>query len=157
MNAAVQHVEQPFEGGPPYAGKSFREDVRAQRHRRADRARWQRLADPGRVAAQQIQLERAKSLARDGRLRERAEAGIDAVDRCVAGGFAVHDSPRSIHAARGLRRKRHLLIAVGDGEKLADGKRRAVEQNHCGLRIVDCRLRSTDCRLLIDRRLAIAD
>ena len=81
VDAAIEHVDQPLERAAADAGEALGEDVGAQRHRRTHGADRQRLADAGRVAAQQIELERAKRIARDRRLGQRAEAGVDAVDR----------------------------------------------------------------------------
>ena len=62
-----------------------------------------RLADAGGVTAQQVDLQRAERVARDGRLRERAEAGVDAVDRRIAERLAIDDGARRVDA---LRRRR---------------------------------------------------
>ncbi len=81
VHAAVEQVDQAFERDAADAGESFGEHVGAQRHRRAHRANGERLADAGRVAAEQIELERAERAARNGGVGQRAEAGVDPVDR----------------------------------------------------------------------------
>ena len=45
----------------------------------------QRIADAGGMAAEQVELQRAERVVRNARLGERAEAGVDAVDRLVSG------------------------------------------------------------------------
>ena len=52
----------------------------------------ERLADAGRMAAQQVQLQRRQRVVRDAHLGERAEAGVDAVHRLVA--VRLADRPR---------------------------------------------------------------
>ena len=84
MDARVERVDQPVERRAPDAGVALREHVRPQRHHRPHRARRQRLADAGRVAAQQVPLQRPQRVPRNLHLGQRAEAGVDAVDRRVA-------------------------------------------------------------------------
>ena len=60
VDARVERVDQPVERRAPDAGVALREHVGAQRHHRAHRARRQRLADAGRVAAQQVALQLAE-------------------------------------------------------------------------------------------------
>ena len=91
MHAPVEQVEEALERGSANAGVALGEHVRAQRHRRAYRANRERLADARRVTAKQIELERTKRAARNGRLRQRTKAGVDPVHRVVARGFAIDD------------------------------------------------------------------
>ena len=60
MDAAVEQREQRLERLDADAGEALRQHVGAQRHRRAHRAHRQRLADAGGVAAQQVELQRAR-------------------------------------------------------------------------------------------------
>ena len=91
MHAGVQHREQVFDRPASDAGESFRQYVRPQGHRRADRAHAERLADAGGVAAQQVQLQRFERIAGNDRFRQRAETGIDAVHRTLVGRVAIDD------------------------------------------------------------------
>ena len=105
----VEQREQRLERLDANAGEALRQHVRAQRHRRAHGAHRQRLADAGGVAAQQIQLQRGELRRAGSRLGERAEAGVDAVDRRVAVGAC--DRPRrarrdASRAAGASRRRR---------------------------------------------------
>src|SRR5205814_715611 len=57
-HAAVEQVQKEIDGLGSHAGPSDRERVRAQEEDRADDIVRQRLAHPGGVAPQQVQLER---------------------------------------------------------------------------------------------------
>ena len=59
----------------------------------------QRLADAGGVAAKQIELQRGELIGRDRDFGQRAESGVDAVDRGVAARrVAVDDRARGVDA-----------------------------------------------------------
>ena len=91
MDAGVEQREQRLERLDADARVALGQDVAAQRHRGAHRAHRQRLADAGRVAAHQVHLQGVEVGAVDARLRERPEAGVDAVDRRLAGRGAIDD------------------------------------------------------------------
>ena len=105
MDARVERVDQPIERRAPDARVALREHVRAQRHHRAHGARRQRLADARRVAAQQVPLELAERVSRNLDLGQRAEAGVDAVDRRVARRVPIDDGARGVDGARGRARR----------------------------------------------------
>jgi hypothetical protein len=46
------------------------------------------------MAAEQIELKRAELIPRNGRFRERAESGVDAVNRNIPGRLTVDDDTR---------------------------------------------------------------
>ena len=81
MHAAVERRDQRVERLDANAGEAFGQHIGAQRHRRAHGADRQRLVDAGGVAAQQVDLQLRQIVAVDARFGERAEAGVDAVDR----------------------------------------------------------------------------
>ena len=132
VHAAVEQLDEALERGAANAGEALGEHVRAQRHRRAHRAHRQRLADAGRMAAQQIELQRAERAARNRRLRQRAEAGVDAVDRrrrprpCDRRRRATAST-----RARGGRREPDRRALVRDRDELgrASGSRRRGESS----------------------------
>ncbi len=130
VHAAVEQREQQLERRAPDAGEALRQDVGAQRHRRAHGADRQRLADAGGVAAQQIQLQRAERVARNRGLGERAEAGVDAVDRLVAGRLAIDDRARRVDARARRPAPARLSAPPSAMAQLFERERRAVEQNH---------------------------
>ena len=74
------------------------------------------------MAAQQVDLQRAKRVPGDSRLGQRAEARIDAVDRRVAERLTVDDRPRRVHARHGLGREPDDGVVVGDGQEVVEGQ-----------------------------------
>ena len=97
-------------------GEALRQHVGAQRHRRADGAGRQRIAEPGGVAAQQVELQRLERVGRDLDVGERSEAGVDAVGRLVAARPPIDDGARRAHALARRVGQRDRLAAVRDGE-----------------------------------------
>ena len=108
VDAVVEKVDQPLERRPPDAGETLGKDVGAERHRGANLAHGQRLTDAGGVTAEQVDLQCSKRLSRDRGFGQRAEAGVDAVDRRVAERLAIDDRPRRVDAGDGLGRERDL-------------------------------------------------
>ena len=102
---AIERLDQAVERRAAHARVALREHVRAQRHHRAHRADRQRLADAGGVAPQQVALEVAERVPRNLHFGQRAEAGVDAVDRRVAGRMAIDDGARGVDGRRGLARR----------------------------------------------------
>ena len=72
----------------------------------------------------------ARSSRCDARLGERAEAGVDAVDRRVALGAAVDHRARGDDARPRLGRQPHLRAVVGDGDELVERQIVAGEREH---------------------------
>jgi hypothetical protein len=91
--------------------------------------------DSRRVAAQQVQLERAERLVRNARLCERTKPRIDPVDRFVPLGRAIDDGARAIHARGGVLRQRDEGVLVGNRDQIVERERLAVERDHenCGV------------------------
>jgi hypothetical protein len=129
VNARVQRVDQAVECRAPDAGVALREDVGAQRHHRAHGARRQRLADAGRMAAQQVALQRAEGAARNLDLRQRAEAGVDAVGRRVAGGRPLDHRPGGVDRRAGARVERDRRALVRDRRQLLECQACAVKND----------------------------
>ena len=77
------------------------ERVRAEQEDAADDVMRQVRADPDRVAAQEIALERAKLIVRDAHCREIAEARVHSVHRVVTLGHARDDLGRLLHRSLG--------------------------------------------------------
>ena len=130
MDAVVEQRDERVERVDADAREPFRQHVRTQRHRRPHGADRKRLAQPGRVAAQQVELQRVERLGRDFHVREGAEAGVDAVGRLVAACPPIDDGARRAHAIASRFRQRDRLAAVRDGEQLFDSERGTVKKNH---------------------------
>ena len=130
VHAGVHERDERVQRLEADAREAFCQRVGAQCHRGADRARRQRIADAGRMAAQQVELERLERVGRDLHVGKRSEAGVDAVGRLVAARAPIHDLARRAHARARLGRERDGLAAIGDRDELFDGERGAVENNH---------------------------
>ena len=130
MHAAIERQHQRLERLEPNARVAFRQDIRAQRHRRADIAHRQRLAHTSGVAPQQIELEGRQVVTVDPRFSERTKAGVDAVDGLVALGARIDHGTRGVHARTRRRRNRDLLAAIGDRDEIVDGEVVAGQLNH---------------------------
>jgi hypothetical protein len=130
MDARVERVDQPVERRAADPREPFREDVGAQNHHRPHRARRQRLADAGRMAPQQVALQVAERRLRNLHFRQRAESGVDAVDRCVAGRMAIDNRSSGVDGRRRGRAERHGRQVVGDRRELVEGQAVAVEGDH---------------------------
>jgi hypothetical protein len=74
-----------------------RQHVRAQQHEHAHGGLVERLSDPGRVAANQIELQLGDALGGDADVLEMAEAGVDAVHLPAFGDDAPHHLVRGLH------------------------------------------------------------
>ena len=61
-----------------------REAVGAQGEDRADRPLWEFVADPGRVRANQVQLQLFELVVCDTHVGELAKAGVDAINSSIA-------------------------------------------------------------------------
>ncbi len=101
VNAAIEQRDQRVERLEADAGEPLGQHVRAQRHRRPHRPRRQRMADPGSVAAQQVELQRLERVGRDLHVGKRSETGVDAVGRFVAARASIDDGPRCADAIAG--------------------------------------------------------
>ena len=129
VDSAIEQVDQPLERRPPNSRVAFREHVRAQSHCRPDGADGKGIADASRVAAQEVDLERTQRLARDRRLGQRAEPGVDAIDGRIAKRLAIHDGARRVDARGGLWRQGNMLSRVRDCEQVVECQARAVEKD----------------------------
>jgi hypothetical protein len=130
MHPRVERGDQQLERRPPDPRVPFRQDVGAQRHHRAHRARRQGRVDARRVAAQQVPLERAQRVPGNLHFRQRSESRVDAVHRRVASGVPLDDRARRLDRARRRGIERDRREAVGYGFEVGQRQRRAIEQNH---------------------------
>jgi hypothetical protein len=72
------------------------------------------------VASQQIELERAESIAWNPSFSQGTKSGIDAVNGFISRGFAIDDRSSGVDARRGLWCQRHRHGRVSDGEQVAE-------------------------------------
>jgi len=130
VHPRVERRDQRVERRATHAGVALGEHIRAQRHHRADRGYAQRRVDAGRVAPEQVTLQRGQRGPRDLDFGERAEAGVDTVGGVIAGGGAIDNRARGIDGGCGAWIERHGLEAVCDGFKLLEGQGIAGETHH---------------------------
>ncbi len=123
-------AEETLERRAPHARIAFGEDVRAQHHHGAHRADRQRLGNARGVAAQQVALEIAERGRWNLDVRERSEAGVDAVDRRIVRRVSIDDGACGVHGTRGLGVERDGLEVVGDRAQLIEREAVAVQMNH---------------------------
>ena len=82
------------------------------------------------MTAQEIDLQRSERVVRDALLRERAKAGIDAIDRFVAGGMLIDNGSRRIDAPRRVRIERDGCVVVRNRDQLLEREIGASQMNH---------------------------
>ena len=149
MNTVVQQRDERFERLDANPGEPFRQHVGTQRHRRAHGAGRQRLAQPGGVAAQQVELERFERVGRYLHVGEGAEARIDAIGRLDPARAALDHGARRVHAEAGRIRQRDRFAAVRDREQLVDRERSTVENDHSVVSRLPSATRT--CRAVLSR------
>ena len=130
MDLVVQQRDQRVQGLEADSREALCQHVGPQRHRRPHGAHRQRIAHAGRVAAQQIDLQRVERVGRNLHLGERSESGIDSVDRLVGQCLAIDDGAGGADACRRFGCERDGFGAIGDGQELIERERRTVEQDH---------------------------
>ena len=122
----VVHGDQRVDDFFPHAGRTAREARGLEREHQAHHRRRQRIADTDAVRSDQVELKRGEIVLADARLRELAEAGIDAIDRRVAARGALHDVGRCLQrrAYRRIERERHAARVdrgdLGEAELAGD-------------------------------------
>jgi hypothetical protein len=103
MDAGIQHRTERFDHHRTHSTVALRQRVGAEQHHGAHFSLAERRADTAGMAANQIQLQLPDLIGRDPYCGEFAEAGIDAVDRCVARRqHVLDDRARSLHALAGF-------------------------------------------------------
>ena len=132
VHRGVEHRDEQVERLEPDAGMAARQDVGAQRHHRADDGNGEEVADAGGVAAQQVDLQRVERVGRDADLGEGSKPGVDAVDRRVAGGRAIHDGARRVHPRLRVLGQDDRGALIGDRRHGSARQRGAVEQHRRG-------------------------
>ncbi len=118
MHPRVQQSDQRIQCGDADPGKALRQHIRAQEERRAHGSRRQRIADAGRVTAQQIQLQRLERVRRDLDIGKRTKAGVDAVGGIAAARSLFDDQPRRLHAVTRWIGERDRFVAIGNRHHL---------------------------------------
>ncbi len=107
MDAGVDEREQPLDHDRAHAREAARE-ARGLQHQDEPHGRVrERRADARRVRAHEIELQRRELVVGDARLRELAEAGVDAVERLAGGEARAHGRERRLDGpAPAVRRAR---------------------------------------------------
>ena len=121
MNPVIDERDEQFQRLEPDAGESLREHVCPQRHRRAHDGDRQRIADAGRMAAEEIHLQLRERVGRNRNLGEVAEAGVDAVRRLAALREVLDDRARGPHARAGAVGKADRCEVARDRRQAAPG------------------------------------
>ena len=123
-DAAIEHLQETFDHDLARARVTEREDLRAQHDHRAHFVVAEVGTYAAGMAAHQVALQGAHVARRDVHFRERAEAGVDAVDgaRIVAALEAIDDRSGAAHRFAALR-ERARPVARG-GRRLRDPTRR---------------------------------
>ena len=108
---------------------SLGDHVRPQQHHRANFALRHRVADAGRMTANEISLKVREALRRDRHIRQLAESCRHAVDRRAVGEQAIdRTTRRSGSLVRGPRYRYRGKVA-GDGDDVLDAKGIAVNDD----------------------------
>ncbi len=122
MDAGGEHRQEELHRLPPHAGEPPGEAVGPEQHQGADGRCGQELADPCRVALDEVSLEVAELLARDDDVGELAEARGDAVDDAVLADRAVDDGAGGVDAAGSLFGEDGGAAAVSDLDEVVEGE-----------------------------------
>ena len=130
MHTTIEQRDEQLQCERVDAGKALREHVGAERHHRPHDGNRQRPAHAGRVAAQQVDLQRRQRVGLDLHLGKGAEAGIDAIDRRIAASDLVDNVARRLHTVQGRRGDRDLGAVDSNCEELVEREGVAVENNH---------------------------
>ena len=133
-DAAIQQIAEPLGDQRPDAREALREDVGADQHHGAHDVARQRIADAGAVGADHVALQLVEIFAGNADVGQQADAGIDGVDRVVAGGQPVDERARALPSARRRRGQRRTpadrrasdAADVGDGQPMAPSSSRGI-------------------------------
>ena len=129
---SVQHLDQQTRDLRPDARVATGEHVGAEQHHRADDLDGQRLTDADETRQDEIARELPRLVRLDTDARERAKAGIYAVDgRLVAGDGLGNPALADLHTLDdlgGVQRDGRML--AGDGYDVLDSERVAGKLNH---------------------------
>ncbi len=129
QDAAVEALGQQADGLGADAAVGLQQAVDAGGHEGASLVRGQGLTHPGRMAAQQVELEQPELIVGDDHRGELAEAGVDAVDGAVFGHDLVHHRAVRRHPGQG-RLIQDDALAGGDARQQGRREGAAVQEDH---------------------------
>ena len=122
---AIERGDEQFDNLRANAGKSARHGVGPRRHDGPGFRRGKQFALPDGKMVQQVQLMLLQVLRRNAGAAQRAEAGIDAVNRAWFGRQFFHQRPALAHPAAGVCRQAGCLT-LGNAPQRRNGERMAV-------------------------------
>ena len=131
MNAGIEHADDQLGEDGPDAARAEQQDVGAQQHHRAHGLLRQRIADPRRVAADQVQLQPAQVAGGDPHVGELPEPRRHAVHRLAAGDGVLHDAPRRFHALHGSRGDLDRDTPASDRDDVLNREGMTVQHHGC--------------------------
>ena len=127
MHAAIQKIEEQVDRLGPDARSPGCEGVRAQEQDRAGDVPRERVADAGRMAAQEVELQPGEIASFDPHLREIAEPGVHAVDRLVTVGELGDDLRGGADPLLGAAIEGDRDVATRDVDDVRDREALAVD------------------------------
>ena len=141
MDAQAQEVEEAIDEQWPAAAVTQCERVGPQQEHRPDDLAWERRADPGRVAHQEVLLETTGVGRRDRGRGERPEPRRHAVDHGALGDERFDEVARLLHARPGVHVERRVGPGASDRLDVADGQVGPGEDHRTGPRTVRVEVR----------------
>ena len=129
VDALVQHRDDELRKGGPHAARTPHQHVGTQQHHRPDGFLGQGIAHPGRMAADQVELQLAGTLGRDPDVRELPEAGRHPVHRGAARDRPLHNAARRPHGLEGARGDGYGRAVPGDRDDVLDRERSTVQDD----------------------------
>ena len=129
MDALVQHRDDELRKGGPHAARTPHQHVGTQQHHRPHGFLGQGIAHPGRMAADQVELQLAGTLGRDPDVREFPEPGRHPVHRGAARDRPLHSAARRPHGVEGARGDGYRRAVPGDRDDVLDRERSTVQDD----------------------------
>ena len=120
MDACVDEREQPLDHDRAHARETAREARGLQHHDQPHGRVGERRADAGRVRAHEVELQRGELVVGDARLRQLAEAGVDAVERFAGGESRAHGGKRRFDRSPPAFGERDGVGAARDAPELRE-------------------------------------
>ena len=127
VDALVQHRHDELRKGGPHAAGTAHQHIGAQQHHRSHGLLGQRIAHPGRMAADKVELQLAGTLGRDPHVRELPEAGGHPVYRGAARDRRLDGAARRPDAVECARGDAHGGAVPGDRYDVLDRERSTVQ------------------------------
>ena len=129
MKLAVQHLDQQLRKNRPHSARVAYEDIRPQQHHRPDGIGRKRFTNPGRMTADEVELQLASLVRRDAHVGEFPKAGVDAVDR-LAARYGRFDRPaRLLYGCERLGIERHGSTVACHGHDIRDSEGMAIQRD----------------------------